>query len=353
MFIEVADDIIYAASDPKSTCHDAAVCFLQKASLAARYGKHLIFVPILHNETFSTEPLQRFLLKSQIITLKHVKKVTEKRLKSRLKTFMLVSFKRINQIPSFNIIHYNPLTLDSFEIHEEAHLIVENIDDAEFYKIVANYIIAKKAGFSINFLARQGGGVTIHTVAQQELDYNCHLCLAIADSDKKYLGDTIGSTASKLAELKSKSDFLEIYILDKVCEIENLIPYNVLSYFSSKRQKEHLKKNLSFFDFKCGLKYKEVQSLEKNNYWISIFGTDAKIPQPETVNEGNKDKTINGFEGYGSDILSKVLDLAKSDKPISHSIHNPSDLRPSQLEEWTNIGQLLFDWCCAGRPIRL
>ena len=82
-----------------------------------------------------------------------------------------------------------------------------------------------------------GGGVTIEKVLHGEIKREQHFCLALADSDKKWDGDTnVGDTAQKMLDLmKNENPFnCKLYVMSKVREIENLIPRKFVEKFGDK-----------------------------------------------------------------------------------------------------------------------
>lgn len=201
-----------------------------------------------------------------------------------------------------------------------------------------------------------------------EINREQHFCLVIADSDKKWSGDVgYGDTAKKVIDVMEKFTPFNCrsYVMQKVREIENLIPRKfVEQYGDNNGYFGILNLDFSFFDMKVGLCLSELWHQEIFRYWRDMLGDTALFQERNTLRQQCQtkkdfDKVIKGKEplkkGFGSNLLSLVigdidyLTAKKKFKPkMNHALYciTPQDLTPAQQEEWKNIGQLMFSWTC-------
>ena len=100
----------------------------------------------------------------------------------------------------------------------------------------------------------KGGGSDFGNALKNDSILSDNFIFAIADSDKCYPNDKIGKTAKSIKFLGHNRYNADYYILLNVSEIENLIPIKLVKKYNSDiaclRDSD-----LSYFDFKEGLKY--------------------------------------------------------------------------------------------------
>lgn len=227
MIFSIETDIIDAAV----SSDDVALDVLHQCAIAINRGKHIVEIKIpdvkkLLNlkDKFSMQELSAF----DTVSKKYVQLGY---LNSLVTIKCIVTFNKKTEKVG-NIIYLNPTDNRSFEFFEETHLLVENIEDAFFFKYLTDYFQRKQKTMSCSVCSYKlmGGGDTTSKVVEYEMDLQEHFVLAIADSDKHYPNDPhLGETASKIKSCLSSNPFnCHLYHMTKVCEIENLIPFECI-----------------------------------------------------------------------------------------------------------------------------
>lgn len=355
MLIELCNDIAKDARDG----NQEAIRALYYIVMAYRLGKHLVFLP--HD---AVDTIQRSELPYE---LRQVFVAIGKQTSSIGAFCVSVSVKivvtRGTYTPAANqkVIVFNPFENDnSFEIYEETHLLTENLQDAEFYKALVSYYkrIHKLNSISECFFPLQGGGDTIKKVMEKEIELGQHLCLAIVDSDKKYDTCKKGDTYKKLNDIirRLSPRYCDMYCMELVREIENLIPYYLIcgcsQYKGNRLVKEDFDFDMSFYDMKDGISRKNLDNEQFVSYWREALAVHhiefSKIIKKEVKGKKkkkNRKKKIDEvlLPGFGSSLLEVIMrksngELMRIDKGC---------LSVSQQKEWENIGKIVFEWCCA------
>lgn len=368
MFIIICQDVIEKAIDCNDRDNENAVEVLKKTLLAVQWRKHIVFVPELTEEDI--QKLKKELTPKEIKLLEYVfsRRLNSNSLMAKLSIYVQITFNKSTHKDS-PIIYINPKTTFNFELYEETHLIVENILDSVFYdKAICNYYQRKNklnSCYTTEFYPVQGGGMAIPEVIKYEIGLAQHFCFIIGDSDKKCSKSKEGQTASEIREMlkKNKSSYMDFYIMSKVREIENLIPFCILNLYSMKKQEDFLAQhantnNLSFFDMKLGMDYKILYYARIHEEYKSIFPTEIdwnkiddikrNVDCPKRFSE--EVSSIPSFiKEWGTGILYDVLYPQKpKQKDNIYKLYEikESDLTPNQKEEWDAIGKLIFSWCC-------
>jgi hypothetical protein len=287
---------------------------------------------------------------------------------------MIVSYDEVSR-HEIGKIYLNPSTNSHAELYEECHLLAENLHDSGFYRIVTKVIQKTMhidtAVYQTCFFPMQGGGVTIKDVYKLECQLEHHLCLAILDSDKKWPNcKENGNTASKFEEEIAQMAIpllCDYYIMKMVSEIENMIPIDVLSRFSSPKQKSFLKNHyqvLPWCDMKKGLEYKILYDKTAYKEWKKEFPTEVQWTAVDALIASSKDKKDYekkvkqtqyqlAYDPWGAQILSSIMhpDRKHAGKYDLYST-DLSKLHPNQKTEWEEIGWKIFCWtCCFTRKI--
>lgn len=355
MIFSIETDIIDAAV----SSNDVALEVLHQCAIAIIRGKHIVIIKITDvnkllnlKDKFSRQELSAFVFVSKkYVQLGH--------LDSLVTIKCIVTFNKKTEKVG-NIIYLNPKDNRSFEFLEETHLLVENIEDAFFFKYLTDYFQRKQKTMccSVCSYKLMGGGDTTSKVVEYEIGLQEHFVLTIADSDKHYPGDPhLGETASKIKLCLSSNPFnCHLYYMTKVCEIENLIPFDCIkniSYFKSHILVTDNKGfDYSFFDMKDGVHYRYMFSDEGYNHWSSqlshladskvlrTIDSDRRSMSEEDFRKQHKGKRL--FDAFGTKILSLSLTQMKSEKRI----YTDADLSPDQQYEWENIGRIITSWCC-------
>ena len=144
--------------------------------------------------------------------------------------------------------------------------------------------------------------------------------------------------------------------MTKVCEIENLVPFECIkniSYFKAHILVTDIKGfDYSFFDMKDGVHYRYMYSDEGYKHWSSQLSHLADSKVLRTIDSDRRSMTEEDFckqhkgkrlcDAFGTKILSQCLTQMKSEKRI----YTDDDLSLDQQYEWENIGRIITSWCC-------
>lgn len=355
MFIEITSDVVDKAEAGDKECIEA----LEKLAIAYRYGKHVVCYNLKDKQKISK-------MKSLQPNTRDIYKKIGERLQDYHSLGRLLVYKTFLTTKKISskvgdIIYVNPQINGTFELYEESHLLAENLIDIDFFNFCVAYHKKKNPALNFNtcYFPLMGGGMTTDKVYEKEISLKQHFCLAILDSDKKYDGCNVGSTASNFCmSTKSYDPFnCTFYIMKKVREVENLIPFSILSKCGIKEIKRVFDANsvlkdtknvdFSLFDMKKGLEgYK--MDVDEYNYWSTNLAIYPVLKSKLTKSKVKKSPKI--ISGFGRDILKKLMSCAK----IKQSLTDGSfSLTVNQEVEWTAIGKIIFEWCCADKPIRV
>lgn len=259
----------------------------------------------------------------------------------------------------------NPNEYPSFEFDREVHLLVENLLDAKMFEYVVDFYKRNHSDFlkiPISFFPWQGGGDTTHQNFKQAIDDKRYFCLSVLDGDRKHDGQDAdyGDTYKKVSRLTNK--YLPFncmcYGTFYLREVENLIPFHIIKADNNYKNKQILVDNLlfdsSYFDFKEGLKHRSFADNKIATYWklqlsqypklvndIDIDIEFANLCKDSSEYKNACDKTVI-IEGFGSRLLDYVLSNYSTEL-ASIEIDN---LSKNQLQEWSIIGKLIFEWSC-------
>lgn len=374
MLIEVQDDVLKKALKESDPEHEQAVEALRHLAWSIRRNHHLVFFPSLDLQMLNG--LEKYMNKVEIKAIRHSysRRQDLKVLLGFLTYHVLVSFS-INTTLNGNVICINPGD-SQLELFEESHLLTENILDATFYEYVAQaYQKLKRIdehSFRINYFPLQGGGSTTGQVFVEECKRGQHLCLAILDSDKKWPNyDGFGPTANRFSECYSNYISRNVEpitckycFLQKVNEIENLIPLYIIKVFSNTKEKEFIDNYpdaLPWFDMKKGLEYRMLDNKEAFDGWKQVIPDKVDWDIIDSIIKASRDHDdyVNNLstaglkpvvEPWGKSILENVL-FPKPAQQRRYDLQNIDwrKLTPPQKQDWETIGSLIFNWCCCFR----
>lgn len=250
-------------------------------------------------------------------------------------------------------LQINPFEASGFFLDAPTYLCTENQRDGKFYKIVCNYYLSLKRilNMSSSYKKWKGGGSDFGNALKDDSVLTDNFVLAIADSDKKYPNGKIGETAKSIKFLAHNRYNADYYILVNVSEIENLIPIKMVKKYNSNITNIE-DTDLSYFDFKEGLKYQILYEKDCRAYWKSNFSR-MDIDWEEIL-ELVKDKSSSDYfdvvrgkaplvSGCGKKLLDSLLD-DDGWKNIREE-----DLTQSQLSEWEEVGKKVFSWTCCSK----
>lgn len=383
MYIEIKEDVIKDALDKKEQEDNESLNLLLLMALCAKQSKHIVSVPCLNTSTSLNKELSLMMGESNLNALRYFRNFRYEygAIINLLAIRCIISYKPQEKVDD-HVIWVNPLEYTKFEPWIETHILTENLVDSCFYIYLAYYYAntfvfqgkAKTSVFNFNFYPLMGGGVTIDKVLQVEIERRQHFCLAIVDSDKKWGGDTgYGETAQNVKDTMERYNPFNCryYVMQKVREIENLIPSKFVGQYGDKNGfNEIFQHDASFFDMKIGLGLGELWTQEVFEYWRNMLNDDSIFQERNSLkqqcqNKKEYDCAIKGKEplkrGFGKNLLSLVLgdidfskDMKKYNPKMTHALYlvSPQDLTPAQREEWKDIGQRIFSWtCCLKRRI--
>lgn len=376
MLIVICQDVIEKAINPKEKDNLDAIEVVKKLLLAVKWRKHIVYAPDMDEDDILQLKKTLTPEEGKLVEFIHYKRQHSRDLKSRLCVLTKVTFLEKTRKES-SVIYINPKSHVDFELYEETHFIVENILDAKFYdRAICNYIMRTLKlhpdCFSLAYYPVQGGGATISDVVRHELEIAQHLCIIVSDSDRKSEnsmeeGDTakgIRTVFSDYINENEESPFhADFYIMSRVREIENLIPFCVLSLYSNKSQNSFItryKNNLSFFDMKVGFEYRILYNREVYEGWKKVFINDEinwhqiDLFKSEAIDYDDFKNKVNGIqkqlvEEWGKNILKHILypnTYKRKGKKYKMFEIKEKDLTQNQKEEWDAIGKQVFSWCC-------
>ena len=355
MLIEICEDVISELENDNPKASE----ILEKVVLAYYYKKHLVKVSFVVVDRIKKSQTIEPNMKKWFLDISK-NQSTKGSLYSKISFHVKVTFKESSKKTS-NYIILNPGTNIGFELYEETHLLTENLIDSEFFvNIVSYYLRMNKIKCKFNFFSLQGGGNTIQKVYKKEQELMQHFCLAIMDSDVKYPGGRQGDTCKSVIKTEEKNPSFNCcyYVMEKVREIENLIPFHLIKQQSNYKDnqiiRDFLDLDFSFFDMKEGLIPAKLKDDSLYSYWKEQLEGNSIIekeldkcrkcclenqPSPKDC-KSNCNKKI--LEGFGDKLLETITDKAKTD--LSNIVLN--QLTPAQQIEWGNIGRIIFEWCC-------
>lgn len=280
---------------------------------------------------------------------------------------------------------------DDFEVYRECHLLAENLNDVKIFKQILAYYKRKHSYSSVNtkIYPILGGGSTTKDVYAHEISLGKSLVLSIVDSDKHFPGAPLGDTAKGVQRIDAEKNAFNAfyYIMEGVLEVENLIPLHVYKNYvvgksDLKRAMdailkifEHNPALLNYYDYKEGITPRLLEDINPNNNTyviasiaqnsidelISIKREEWKqfrecLNNFEFLSDQDKDKIFNKrkkgdcyIPGLGKNILENILNSHLFD---GANIDN-EDLSDIQEQEYENIGELIYNWACSSKPIRI
>lgn len=331
MLITICQDVIEKGINQKDDDNLLAIEALKKLLLSVKWRKHIVFAPNMDEKDIDSLKQSLTNEEYKLLIFVHSKRQLSYSLKNQLSIYTKITFrdetKKIDKV-----IILNPRTHTDFELYEETHFIVENILDAKFYANVICKCFQEKKKlrpdcFALEYYPVQGGGATISDVVKNELDLKQHFCFVVCDSDKKYEesqeeGDTAKGIRRVFSEIITNGEnsfYADFYVMSKVREIENLIPFCVLEIYSNKNQKDFItryKRNLSFFDMKVGLEYRilydeDVYKGLKKEFPGERFWKDIDIHKNSANNYDEFCEKVQELpslvDGWGKNILKDIL----------------------------------------------
>ncbi|KPH94328.1 hypothetical protein AMS58_12440 [Pseudoalteromonas porphyrae] len=261
---------------------------------------------------------------------------------------------------------------DSDEILQEylnrPKLVLENSTDSVIYKKIVEWYIErnyKVNSFHTSFEVLHGGGHTLANYCDKLLK-DQKIVFAICDSDKKSPDCKKGGTVSDAEKVFKKHNMLrQLYKID-VHEIENLIPINIYLKTAKKEQlpalqflshatKEYPQCYL-YYDFKCSFKVSQIWTEKQTTismFWRPIFEYVNNIVIEDCIINKDKLYVIDKNKPTTHILLNKLSSISKHafEKLDLEHVNN---IELGGLEQtWSEIGEVLFNWFVALKPIRI
>lgn len=373
MLITICQDVIDKGINLKDDDNLYAIETLKKLLMSVKWRKHIVYASDMDENDIDSLALSLTKEETNLLKFVHSKRQDSFSLISHLSIYTKITFLEETK-KTENVIVLNPRTHTDFELHEETHFIVENILDSQFYAhVICKYFLERYKlhpdRFTLGYYPVQGGGATISDVVKNELNLKQHFCFAVCDSDKKYEesqeeGDTAKGIRKVFSEKIANGEnpfHADFYVMSKVREIENLIPFCVLDLYSNPSQKQFIachQSHLSFFDMKVGFEYRILYDKDVYEGWKREFPNEIDWHQIDICkNEANdydefcdKVKRINLLvDAWGKNILKCILNPdTRIRKDNQYKLYEISEgqLTTNQKEEWDAIGRHVFSWCC-------
>lgn len=371
MYIEIASDIIRDALAKSPNEPNESLDILTLFALSAQKGKHIVYVPCLHNNQSIVIKLEKLMGRPHLSLLRRSESMYYQLLaiKKAVTVYAIITYD--HSIKKEKAITINPLEEKVFEPYNETRVICENIQDAKFFRYIIKFFLRQETllGCQTLFVPIMGGGDSTAEVLRDEVERKQFFCLVITDSDRKYPYAEYGQTVKKVQSvIDDYHPFnCSLYVMDQVMEVENLIPYTVIkSFFSSNGFVEIFSKDASFYDMKNGLTLNWLFDENVCDYWRNmLYDLDLDLSERDDARQHCKNRKEyqdyidkKGYKkclkkGFGCDLLKRCtsnLD-SKDDRIKPHiidALFNVSfkDLTTYQQNEWLRIGRELFSWTC-------
>jgi hypothetical protein len=216
-----------------------------------------------------------------------------------------------------------------FTILDHTVLLLEDLDDASFYKRLAKaYLVWQEIGnVFVMYDPRNGGGQNTHKTFSTIQNRKDKFCLCLLDSDRRAPNLDIGDTAKAVCRVNDKTQPLCDALILGVREIENLIPTSLYRAtfesdsnksktidFLERLEESQFAENRKYLDIKKGLTLAKVLKEEPQKvfrkHWI-YFATNfnADISQQCLSSEAcSTPSSCNCYVtlGFGDDIIKKL-----------------------------------------------
>lgn len=258
----------------------------------------------------------------------------------------------------------NPLQNKDFNYVNKTRLLAENLLDTDLFKYIGVFSLREQGlenTINLVFEPDMGGGDTTYTKYNDYVNKMEILCVCILDGDRKHddANAPFGKTYRKVKTIHEKLNPFNCvcYGTEKLHEIENLIPHDLYltdtNYKNNQIIKEQLNFDMSFFDIKEGLKYKNIIDLKELDYWKKILKPYSSVIEQIEAAENLMQLDLASYKkvfendvfikGFGSNLLNYVLNKYKDKLEIT----TKNMLTHSQQYEWEIIGKYIVQWCCA------
>lgn len=155
-------------------------------------------------------------------------------------------------------------------------VLSENPNDVDFYAVVTR-IIKKVDEDRLSYIPMHGSGYSMRSELTK-LQKSETLALAIADSDIKYPGGSVGATGGAVLAAYTNGKYVKLKII-KVHEIENLLPPQFIYERTKDEGKSLMEKfiklnlldYLRYYDVKNGISLNDISEPNYNAFAKSIY----------------------------------------------------------------------------------
>ena len=253
-----------------------------------------------------------------------------------------------------------------WKINEACCLLAENLEDCEFYNLIAQ--TQNSYGINIKFHYENGGGSTTSDVLYKCVAKEKVPTLCIIDSDQKYgatksffppKGDTLKRVIDIGKKLKPENSSPPHCIFPlNVHEIENLIPISILQKLKDKYPNMESGLNLLieltkidngtpilYYDMKTGFPF--IKEDAQRAYWkeilIQLGGTIESDMPP---NDKTADKSLFFPPLCNSSLLKQVNIFIKE-----NCLNKKFQVDDYLTSYWTEIKEVILTWGCASNPM--
>lgn len=267
------------------------------------------------------------------------------------------------------------IPFDYFSNHATANrtiILAEDYIDAALYDIAAkHYVIKNKLkGFDVSSRPEAGGGSRTKNVLETIISRTEEACICVTDSDRYSPSDSLSTTAKDCRSSALISKWPAIHVATDARELENILPRKFVKEVIDKHQEEewqtidNLIKEYApvfpYIDIKEGTHMQWIFNLPKGSpnriFWDnqlqrirakSLLDQDCIDNQVCDLKGSEKCNCVIS-PGIGTKVAEKVRDYL-----LGQSLAKSSEKVDSDLDqEWLLIGQEVFEWCCAPKPIR-
>lgn len=369
MLYYITEDIIEAAEKENSKVIEV----LEYIAMAHRHGKHIVtsnrkilqrLIEIKCYENSKTVEIYKSILNKYATFGNIIRKIT-------LKVVFVLNknpYIKKNSLGRYEEIGYPIEHVTINNLINETALLVENINEVAFYFQMGE-LYKKKQGFEINcsYSVIHGGGDTTKNVLKHEAKTKTRFCLAFLDSDKLCPDDSLGSTLKgvKLSREINECFYTSDYIYsDKVREVENLIPIDILRKVCEgctdlMKGVEDIKciqnknEDIYYYDVKSGIseqKYCNITKCNQKEYITKHIMITRNVTREELKDIVNPSKEKKMLYGTGNEILKNVISFLEKEPVLT--LEN-AVFTPHLEEEWMRFGKEIVNWTCASFPMRV
>lgn len=251
-----------------------------------------------------------------------------------------------------------PASRVSSTLLQKPYLLVENLDDAIFYKFITSELAGEvQFGGNIAFEPYNGGGNTTGNVYDHIKRTGDRLCLCIVDSDRRFPGAGSGETASKVeaSDRKEPSALAESFVLP-VCSVENLIPFDFLrnAFHGDKTvsgrldlyEPHHREELWPYFQLKKDIRCADLRDPQKgfSRFWTEKLGCGDQVRQ--CASGDGCEKRDRCATTVLPPVSQKPLDAVLTG--LSEKTLKSSSPLPSVRSAWLAIAKLVSAWSCGG-----